>query len=538
MSRFIESIFPKAVSKIKEEAQSKAEVEALNNFTDYMQGLGLGEYYSGEKSLGQAPAAIEIEVDYYDMALRAWNLYLKSDFAQTLISKTCLHIFGTGLTLEVSPKNKLLKENGYPEITTEVKQSIEAMYKAFKKDIQNTYHSETSIDKLIVDSVGKALIEGDVLFTMYIDKGRVKVRVFDGYSVCDDNSGSSDTVNGVEYDKDTGDVLSYHIILDDGKTKKIDAYTYITDKIRVRSAFLVKSPLNGLKTAQRRGLSMFSAILEKASKHERYSEATVSGAEKISNYPIAFEHDATSTGQDPLKTDGVMNKLKKFNSGSSYDLMASNGVQNVNVSQESTALNLPAGAKVKYPDQRFTTQYTEFSDGLISQMIGVVSMPLEIFKSMYNSNYTAARAAINDWEFALTVLREYFSSSLENLIYEYWVFYTVLSNEVKLPQLTMAIKSDDTKAVEYITAAVLKSSRKQNLDPKKEAEALRIILGENMRKYPIQTISEAMIMLGNNGDYDTSVEKIKTELDTFKSVVDSVDKFENIEVIDKKEEDK
>ena len=82
----------------------------------HIRGGNWGSYwydsYDGEKNLGELGPIKDYRPNYFALRLRAWQIYLESDLASTVLNRYCLWVIDKGLKLQANPSDTLLKSEG------------------------------------------------------------------------------------------------------------------------------------------------------------------------------------------------------------------------------------------------------------------------------------------------------------------------------------------------------------------------------------------------------------------------------------------
>jgi capsid protein len=138
-----------------------------------------------------------------------------------------------------------------------------------------------------------------------------------------------------------------------------------------------------------------------------------------------------------------------------------------------------------------------------------MEIPPEVALQKYNSNYSASRAAINGWEYIIKIYRKRFSDKYYQPFYNLWFYIHVLKGKVQAPKYLDAKAAGNDEIIEAYSAARFTGVNMPMIDPKKEADAMRIMLGLGDQS-PLATHEQVVEKLGN-GDWESNMAKIEDE---------------------------
>ncbi len=147
----------------------------------------------------------------------------------------------------------------------------------------------------------------------------------------------------------------------------------------------------------------------------------------------------------------------------------------------------------------------------------MVLMPPDIALSKYDSNYSASRAAIKDWENVLGVERSDFGDQFLGRVYAFWLDIMILTNKIQAPGYLIARMKGDQVTLEAYRSARWIGSPVANIDPLKEVQAERLKLGILGAAIPLTTVEESIEKIGG-GDSDHTIEQYSQELEYAKSL--------------------
>lgn len=500
-------IFGLTIGKTK---QDSPQIEARSGMSRPMFSVS----YDGEKTPDGLGDLIKYDLDYHGLRLRSWESYLTSPTTQTVVKKFALWVIGSGLKLQSEPIESILKGKNINIDVNEFTKSVESRFRVYSKSKLSDYSEIKTLNKLANTAYINSIIGGDVLIVLRYENNNLNVQLIDGANIVspywDDELGKAKKrgnkiKNGIEIDK-RGRHVAFHVKVDTFKSTRILAKSKKGDR---EMAFLVC----GLeyRLADNRGLPLFSAVLETITKIERYRDAIVDGAEERQKVPFFIEHDLGSTGESPM----AKNAAKAFNVDAKQeiatDVTGKQLADNVSVSMSKQVYNLPQGATMKAIESKAETNFESFYTPNVNSVCSTIGIPPDVAFSKYDSNYSASRAAIKDWEHTLNVARKDFSTQFYEKIYEFWLDMQMLENNITSNGYINALGTNDRLILAAFRNARFVGANVPHIDPVKEVNAERLKLGKSGASIPLTTAEAATEAL-NGGDYESNVTKYAEEL--------------------------
>lgn len=507
----ISNILGQKQEKAPENNGQKPEMRA------YMPGYfsqGFAEAYNGEKNLGEAGEIKEYYMDYQALRMRSWQSYLESEITQTVINRYTKWIIGSGLKVKSEPNAKFLQANGIQIDPVTFTSNIEHQFSVYANSTLCDYAGMHTLNHIAKRIFINAKVGGDVLVVLRVKDGLLKIQMIDGGQICDEYGSSeyfpielengNKLVGGIEISP-SGEHVAYHV-----KTG-----TYNLNYVRVDrknsmgmvQAFLVGSSLK-LREANYRCIPSISAILETLKKLERYKEATVGSAEEQNKIPYTIERGSSSDGTTPLA-----GKLAKAYDLGNSDQIAKdiNDVQladNIAATTNKNVFDMPIDTTLKSLDAKMQLYFKEFYGVNEDSTFYTVGIPPDVARSKYDSNFSASRAALKDWEHTLLVERADFTEQFYGVIYDFWFALNVMQNNIQAPGYSITSRTLINEAYtncRFIGVGV------PHIDPEKEARAERIKQGDILGKYPMTTIERSTEKLGD-GDSEQNFIQVQKEL--------------------------
>ncbi len=472
--------------------------------------------FDGEKNVGEIGPIKNYVADHSSLSVRAWQLYLESEICQTIIKRFATWVVGRGLKLQAEPNVDVLKSEKI-NLPSEFIGITETRFKVFSNDPMSDYSDMQPLQKKLSDIFINAVNSGDVLVIQRLIDGVLKIQVIDGCHISTPFNLSLNSVDfvtdsgnrirhGVEIDS-RGNHIAYHVKTSPFKWERIAAI----GSNGHRMAFLVYGSKFRLDNV--RGIPLVSAVMETVSKMDRYKEATLASAEETAKLAFAIEHNAISTGENPF--DNQMAEsigLSHFASGDNpVDINEKKLLANVAATTNKQAVNLPNGAKLTAVESKKELYFNDFYTINIQIVCAAIGIPPEVAMMKYDSNFSASRAALKDWEHTLNVKRESFAAECLQPIYNLWLEVEILNNKVSAPGYMQALGGKNKMVLAAYRFARFIGANVPHIDPMKEVAAERAKLGTAGAHLPLTTLEAATEVL-NGGDSETNLQYFAEEL--------------------------
>lgn len=470
---------------------------------------GRSVLFDGEKTPNELGTPYDFVLDYQTLRMRAWESYIKSSLVQTAIKQYCLWIVGSGLKFQSEPNVDVLKTFGI-NIEDSWTTKIEAHFRLYASDKRSTYSKEMNIHQMAAEALKNAILAGDVLIVLRYNGFQPTVDIIDGifiqtptnYLGTPNDKYKYKIVNGVELAKD-GSHVGYYVLQNDGSYARILANP--SGSIGARQAYLMYGLRH--KISDTRGMSLLTAIMERDAKLDRFVEATIGAAEENSKIPYTIEHNQYSDGENPLLNQmsqgiGVKRPIVNETATLNADAIASK----IAMTTSKQAYNLPIGSQLKtnieHSDPNFENFYTPNAE-LIFATIGI---PSEVALSKYGGSYSGSRAAIKGWEFKIKVEREItLTQNYYKPIFEFFFIINMYKGNIDAPGYRDALSAQNWMITSAYTNCRFIGQSVPHIDPVKEANAERILLGKAYDNIPLKS-GEQSCENQNSGDF-TEIQK-------------------------------
>ena len=514
---------------IKDENRMRASAYYYGQEQGTLQIFGIS--YTGEKNLGEMGPIVAYQLDYNALQLRSWQAYLESSIAHTLISKKTKSVIGSGLKLQCNPHMKVLEAEGIKFKAEEFNDTLEAYFESFCKSRSSDWSGKYNLRKQMSVAYSNREVGGDVLVILRVTQnGQIKVQLIDGahiwnpimgndyygYLVPDGEPGAG---NVIEYTKQ-GEITAYYV----RTANPAAGFSYYTGSFERVEA---KSKSTGLTMAytvtgleyridNKRGMPALAPVLETIKKMDRYKEATVGTAEERAKVSYQVVHQEFSTGQNP--NVAALSFIRNADATNGDDIPRDiNGIsldRTAVATHNKTALNMPKGSEIKTLNQHGDAQlyFKDFNSANFEEICATYQIPPEVARSMYDSNYSASRAAIKDWENIIKIERIDFGMQFLQPIYELFFHVMILQNKVQAPGYLKAFIKGDIIVMDAYRHCHWIGSAVANIDPLKEVMAARLKLGESGSMIPFSTVEKILEDLGEMSDVPAIMEQYAKEL--------------------------
>lgn len=470
--------------------------------------------FDGEKTKGDIGPVKEYVPNHEILRLRGWQLYLESEVCQLIIRRFTRWVIGKGLKVQARPNKVVLGMEGIKVDDTFI-ENIEARFSIYAQSKYADLAEHKTLHKLAEEAYINAIASGDVLVILRVKDGIVKVQLIDGANVRTP-FGFSGSLLGVDYKSEFGnkikdgvevDINNKHLaywVRTGNKYERVEA----RDKMGRVLAYMPSGL--GYRLGGTRAMPLLTAVMETSAKMERYKEATLGSAEEAAKMVYTIEHGATSTGQNPMEQFKRSAGIKKDDN--SEDLLKEAVMnQQIVTTTGKQAVNMPNDAKLVPVESKKELYFNDFYTINIQIVCAVVGIPPEIALMKYDSNFSASRAALKDWEHSLGVEREQFADEFYKPIYALFLDTEVLKFKVQAPGYLKALNDKDIFVIEAYRSVYFQGANVPHIDPLKEVKAERAKLGVGSEHIPLSTIEKATEAL-NGGDYWENMQNYAKEL--------------------------
>ena len=298
-------------------------------------------------------------------------------------------------------------------------------------------------------------------------------------------------IDGVEIDKE-GAVVKYHVashhplagsITEQITWQPIDAYGRDTGAPNILHIMVAERP------EQRRGVPFVAAEIELLKQFDRYLKSELTANLVASMFSVFLE----STEDDGISgLEDVVNADEKV-TDDEYHYELGPGV----------VLDLPFGKKVHEVNPTRNNSTFDKYVGAMETVIGSsMEIPKEVLVKKYESNYTAARAALLDFWRTVRVYRTRFNAAFNQPIYEAFLSEAVATGRIEAPGFF-----DDPAIRQAWCGCSWMGASMGHVDPLKEVNAAAMRIANNI------TTQEQEASEYNGNDWAANVRQRRRELE-------------------------
>lgn len=447
----------------------------------------------------------EDNIDLYSSTLRqrARDLYAGGGLARSGPQTLTTSVVGWG----IQPKPKI--DGDFLGMTDEVREEAERnILREFRLWAENTMcdaERQQNFYGLQHLAFLSMLMSGDVFALFGMKENRrtpyqTTVRLLEADRICNpDSSGDSESaetesggriIDGVEIDKE-GAVIRYHVASrspNAGSNNAELTWTAIDAFGRDTGYPNILHVMTHERPEQRRGIPFVSAEIEALKQFTRYMNAELA-ANVVSSMLTAFIVSAEDDGKFGLE-DAVNEEDKVTDDELQLELAPG------------AIYNLPPGKKVETVNPlRSNTQFESFVNTCIMTIASSMGIPKEVLVKKYESNYTAARAALLDFWRTVRVYRTKFNTSFNQPVYEQWLSEAVAAGRIEAPGFF-----DDPAIRQAWCGCLWMGASMGHVDPLKEVNAAAARITNNLSTQE----QEASEYNGNN--FDEIIKQRKKEV--------------------------
>lgn len=462
--------------------------------------------FKGFNARSRSPSE-DIDNNNYTLRQRARILSISAPFATSILKTYRTNTIGTGLICKPKINGEILGLT--PEQTEQLQETARREFYLWANDKRlcdatgvNDFNDMQQLaflsyltsgdvfalkkfkdDKKRLYSTCWHIIEADRVATPVTNKStdwriQTKGKAKNGNTIYD----------GVEIDKD-GAVVAYYIcnqypdspVADLSlKFERVEAYGAKSGLPNVLQVMATERP------EQYRGVSILAPVIEPILQMRRYTDAELTAAIIGACFTTWITKDDPQN--DPL---GRPQADEPPASSNPDDYQITPGVVNVLKTGESVSFGDP-----KHPSGGFS----QFVEKIVQMMGAGVELPGELVAKMFNSSYSASRAAFLEAQKAFKMQRKWFAADFTQPIYEAFLAEAVARGRVNMPGFF------DNEAVrrEYCAAEWIGPAMSQ-IDPTKEIAAMKDAVAAGFK-----TRTQATLEL-SGADFSLNVEELKRE---------------------------
>lgn len=302
--------------------------------------------------------------------------------------------------------------------------------------------------------------------------------------------------DGVEMDKDNCRVVAYHVASEYPTTHVVPSYTRIEKYGRHTGLPNILHLMDAERPEQLRGVPIIAPVMESIMQLGQYLKAE-SVAALMETYMSGY---ITSEVTDaPILSTQAPSAIVP-EEGEEEEIEVKRDLSELEPEPGSIHQLLP-GEKITFNDpKRPGSQFDPFVRSVAMQIGAATEIPADVLLKSYNTSYSAARAALQDFWRMVVMTRDWFASDFCGAVYEIWLTEAISIGRIQAP----GFFSDPLARKAWI-AHEWNGAAMPHLDPVKEANAMQI-----MTAHGWLTHKQATTLL-NGGDWEANIAELEEE---------------------------
>lgn len=458
----------------------------------------------------------DIDENNYTLRQRSRMLYMGAPVAAGAINTCRTNIIGTGLTLQATPDNRILKMD--PEALKEWQRKVEAEFALWAESRQCDALGINNFSELQEMALRSWLLNGDVFVLLKHDTPTplcpytMRLHVIEADRISTPNThlnwentkaqippgqpGAGNWVyDGVEVDS-TGAVQAYHVC-------NMYPFEYKPNEPMKWTRVPVNGPRTGLpnilhimqseRPDSYRGVPYLAKVIEPLLQLRRYTESELMSA-LIQTFFTAWIYTETPKNDIPFNEVGEPGDEEASFDPNEYEM----GPGTIN--------HLAENERVTFGQPTMPTTTFEMFTRTVCKMVGSeLEIPYELLMKEFTSSYSASRGALLEAWKAFRMRRKWFADDFCNPVYQIFLSEAVASGRVKAPGFF-----EDPLIRKAWSAANWVGPAQESLDPTKEVNAA-ILSVQNGFKTHAQVARET-----SGTDWEANVAILKSEMELLK----------------------
>lgn len=394
-------------------------------------------YDDGEKFWGGfGPTKVNVP-DYWTQRSRSAHAFENIPAARGIIRRLVTNEIATGLHLESIPNELLLGVE--EESLADWAEDVENRFELWGKDpFLCDATEQASLGTMQAQARLESLTAGDCLVTLQVS-GNIRIpriRLIAGDCVQTPFFGGdykpapgNRIEEGVELDAQ-GRHVAFWVRQRDGSFKRLPAWGAKSGR---RLAWLVYGTER--RTGEVRGRPLLSVILQSLSELDRYKDSELRKAYLNSVLSIWIEKTQDKPGSMALgNAVGGAQRADAIGPVSSQsgprEFRSADFIPGLIIEETQT------GEKIHpHTANQVVAGYADFEAAIVQGMAWALEIPPEILRLSFNSNYSASKAAENNFSVYLTKTRSWFGEQFCAPIFVEWLLSETLAGNIKAPGL-------------------------------------------------------------------------------------------------------
>jgi len=402
-------------------------------------GATVANFFDGEKFFGGFGPTLFDFPDYWALRQRSSQLFTENLYARGLIRRLITNEINTGLTLQAEPNDELLEQLSEEE-AEKWAENVESRFEIWAATPKLCdFEGQRTWAKLQEEARRESLIEGDILVVLHTDRrtGLPQVQLIRGGRVVTPlrrAPGETRTItHGVELDA-RGRTVAFHVRQDGLETIRIPAFGPKSGK---RMAWLEYGADKRMDAV--RGMPLLGIILQSLKELDRYRDSEQRAATINALLAMFIQKDKDLPGTRPMSGGAVRRAVVQG------DADASGAVREFNIAAATPGVvfeELQTGETPQsFSTSRPNVNYGAFEAAVVQAIAWANEVPPEILMLAFSNNYSASKAAINEFKGYISRVRKDFGETFCQPVYVEWLVAEVGAFRIEAPGLLEARRS-------------------------------------------------------------------------------------------------
>lgn len=416
-------------SAVAESNMNSVSVDELGAFS----GVYGGKTFDGDKFAGGFGDTNFLVWDYWKLRTRSVEMFATNLYARGIIRRLVTNEIGAGLSLEAIPNAAILGKT--EESLQEWADDVENRFQIWSENpIICDFKQQNTFGKIQQIARQTALIAGDVLVVNRFNKitNLPQIQLIDGSAVQSplDVPRKGHTIqHGVETDRN-GRQVAYWVLQKDGTIKRIPAFG---EKSGRRLAWLYYGTDKLVDNV--RGQPFLSLALQSIKEMDRFRDAEQRAAVINASLAMFVRKTEDKPSTLPLSNGAIrkdtIEKIDPDGTPRNFGItkqIAGMVIEELQVGEE----------PVSFDTRRPNVNFGIFEQQIIAVLAWGNEIPPEILTLSFNSNYSASKAALNEFKIYLDKTRKDFASQFLKPIYQSWLIQETLTGRISAAGLLEA----------------------------------------------------------------------------------------------------
>jgi capsid protein len=430
--------------------------------------------YGGENQPGALGAVNITQLDYWTLRARSADFFTTRLFARGIVRRLVTGVITAGLYLESTPVESILGRQD--DELAPWAEDVEQRFAIWAKlPIACDAAEQATFGALQETAFREALISGDALVTLTMSGGKPRVKLYRGDVVQSPILApklplGTQIKHGVEVDAD-GKHLAYWIVQTNGEYRRLPCWGASGRRL----AWLVYASDRRLDAV--RGEPLLSLAMQGIAHLEQYRDATITKADLNSRIALWIEKTEDKPGSRAL-TGGAVRvataSTTTANGDATREFRVNHYLPGMVVEE------LQTGEKIHQVAGNGTDEkYGDFEEAITQGVAWAFEIPPEVLRLSFSSNYSASKAAENNFAVYLFKTRTFFGEQFCQPIYVDWLISSVLAGDIQATGLLESWRARDLSMFGAWTLADWSGNVKPSVDPVKQVAAYKegILLG-------------------------------------------------------------